>query len=223
MPALTARGAARVRHFSTRLRAHLDIAALHGTLGCCSEACGRLSHRSGAGRSMAPVLCLIACALLMLSSPAFALVPAQYEYIADVDNIVAGKRWWPSQQEACEAAKPRLKVQNVSASSVTFSKCGPTDLVYHADFYDASGNWVGGWGGVLNRRYWSCPANSTSVTGGCLCNTGYQEDGAQTTCEAAAPEPPICRIAGLSTPNPIPRPPRSTATNSTGATAVRPR
>lgn len=34
-----------------------------------------------------------------------------------------------------------------------------------------------------------CPINSTPVSGGCSCDTGYQEDAAQTACVAAAPEP----------------------------------
>ncbi|WP_143684733.1 DUF6531 domain-containing protein, partial [Variovorax sp. KK3] len=34
-----------------------------------------------------------------------------------------------------------------------------------------------------------CPINSSSISGGCGCDTGYQEDGSQTSCLAALPEP----------------------------------
>ncbi|MGJ7501125.1 RHS repeat-associated core domain-containing protein [Variovorax sp. ZT5P49] len=52
-----------------------------------------------------------------------------------------------------------------------------------------------------------CPANSTAVTGGCKCKDGAQEDGSQTSCLPAAPQPTAsqsCKIPdGASTRNPI--------------------
>lgn len=48
-----------------------------------------------------------------------------------------------------------------------------------------------------------CPAHSLTVGGGCRCDSGYQEDGAQTACIPATPEPQSCRIDGQSTATPI--------------------
>ncbi|WP_440534605.1 RHS repeat-associated core domain-containing protein [Variovorax sp. YR566] len=50
----------------------------------------------------------------------------------------------------------------------------------------------------------TCPTNSTATSSGsCRCALRYQDDPSGTACVAATPEPPICKVAGLGTKNPI--------------------
>ncbi|WP_235507905.1 DUF6531 domain-containing protein, partial [Variovorax sp. Root434] len=48
-----------------------------------------------------------------------------------------------------------------------------------------------------------CPANSTLKNGACSCNFPLQQDATNTSCIAAALEPPSCRIDGANTATPI--------------------
>ncbi|MFT4248018.1 MAG: virulence factor TspB C-terminal domain-related protein [Pseudomonas sp.] len=120
---------------------------------------------------MAAALRLIAAVLLLWAGQAHAVVSSiTYYYVSSYTSLSAS-----SQEEACTKYIAYLN---------SIASIGATDWVYtyytpYCHRYSATAN-VGqslGYGTTTG-----CPANSTSGTSGCSCNSGYEEDSTATSC-----------------------------------------
>lgn len=115
---------------------------------------------------------------LVLCGSAFAAfpVPPGSEYSANScllnSNAVIG--WYPSPSAACGASASQYPGQagNVNSSNVTGT--GPYVCTWSQS---KPGTCYSGKTYTVGTRPLTCPANSTLVTGQCVCNAGFMEDG----------------------------------------------
>lgn len=124
---------------------------------------------------MAAVRRLIVAALLLVAGHAHALVPT-----------ITGKIWWSTPQTQAQGVFGDLEAGCRGWIAFWNSYYGTATRSYAG--ISGAGTCHYSDGGSYTRSLSSvnatqCPANSTAVTGGCQCNSGFQEDGTHTACE----------------------------------------
>lgn len=133
------------------------------------------------------------CALLALwASSAAAIIPvSQYKYHFNNNGPLAGYTHYPEIQQACDAALQYSKtVSHPQFASRTWNQVfcrlsGGTDGAQWS--LDPSPGYNIGQS-IVRTTPGVCPANSAAVSGGCQCNSGYQQNSAGTACELPPPE-----------------------------------
>ncbi|MET3443142.1 hypothetical protein ABIC94_003931 [Variovorax paradoxus] len=128
---------------------------------------------------MVIVLRFLAALLLLCASAANALVPTVSEWTYNGAPAVNGQpQYWPTSGEACNHRLQALKTQYPgSASQLTIAFCTEHSATTGSMQTNLNGSAFES--RALTGRGANCPANSTAVTGGCQCNSGYKESGGQ--------------------------------------------
>ena len=132
---------------------------------------------------------LAAVALFIVSLSAHALVPLGSEYSTGTTGTDGGGTpgaygWYSTGLEACAVYANRVAtgVFSLPASAGTatgFTGVLPTVTKGCAFRIDRGANGIYNGTGSVSSRVAGCPANSTAVTGGCQCNTNFDESGGQ--------------------------------------------
>lgn len=142
---------------------------------------GNFRDRRNVGGDVAYLFRLVFLALLWLSSSsAFALLPSSTVTSYRVNSGGVDSGWQSSATGACQGWISAAIAYDGNAR--TFISVVGTNC-----------NWTGpAWGGstvtigITNQTQQQCPANSSAVTGGCQCNTGFVESGGQCIDTSAA-------------------------------------
>lgn len=133
---------------------------------------------------MASFFRLIVLFTLCFAGGAHAVIPStsEVEYGDDAYG------WFSSVSAACHAHIDHLTPP--PGGAYEFDSVSGLTCFWNYRFPDGSVAYGFGGGDVGQRSVQSCPANSTLGGDGCLCNVGYHESGAQTSCIPDGPPPP---------------------------------